>query len=239
MLMLVVLLVIAALALSGLLYAWTAWFQGYIYSEPARELYWRAPAAGAALALYLALWVLLDSRWPGEFQVFTQYASQKTSDPVPELKAVEQGASTPRAYRRVALGNGRFEYKSGDKALPGRVDKVIITEDGKEAVFEPERDAKGKYKAGANDYLIYRDARGRTMSEIALGQIVTAKGGGFWLNLFVNLLFGGVWFACLWLLLEFQWPHALVQAVVAWLVLVLFVVGPLLSYAERVATGTA
>ena len=57
-------------------------------------------------------------------------------------------------------------------------------------------------------------------------------------NLIVNLLYGGVWFACLWLLLRFQWPHALLQALVAWIVTLLFVVAPLLNYAEHVAKGT-
>ena len=35
----------------GFLFAWTLWFQAYIYTEPATQLWWRAPAAGTALAL--------------------------------------------------------------------------------------------------------------------------------------------------------------------------------------------
>src|SRR5262249_30731442 len=56
-LLLIYLLVFVALA--ALLWAGTAWFQGYIYNEPAEDLYWRAPAAAGAVTLFLAFWGFL------------------------------------------------------------------------------------------------------------------------------------------------------------------------------------
>ena len=65
MLGLIVVYVLAGLALAVLLWAGTLWFQGYIYSEPAGHLYWRAPAAGIALTLFLAVWGWVAYRAPG------------------------------------------------------------------------------------------------------------------------------------------------------------------------------
>src|SRR5215469_15735149 len=59
---LVVVLLVVFAVLSLLLAAWTLFFQGYIYSEPVEAIYWRAPAAGAALTLFLLIWMVLDYR---------------------------------------------------------------------------------------------------------------------------------------------------------------------------------
>jgi hypothetical protein len=234
--MLTVLLLVVALALAGLLYVWTAWFQGYIYESPAEELYWRAPAAAAAVTAFLALWVILDARWPGDFQVFTQFEGSKSSPPVPELEA-DSGDGELKKYKLVPQGKGRYVYtQSGQddgKALT-RPLKIVLTEGekkDKKAEFLPEmKDGKLVDKRG--DYLAYTEVGGqrRTMSEISLGVVTTSR--NFLVNLIVNLLFLGVWFVSVWLLLRFQWPHALIQAAVVWIVLLLFVVAPLLSYAE-------
>src|SRR5437868_4160523 len=46
----------------GFIFAWTFWFQSYIYTEPVSQLPWRAAATGTALALLLLIWVLVDYR---------------------------------------------------------------------------------------------------------------------------------------------------------------------------------
>src|SRR5262245_47590161 len=72
-------------ALIVLLYVGTTWFQGYIYNEPAEGLLWRAPAAGSALALFLALWCYLYHKSAdGNFERIFAFAPRKTVDfPVP------------------------------------------------------------------------------------------------------------------------------------------------------------
>ena len=47
------------------------------------------------------------------------------------------------------------------------------------------------------------------------------------------------WFACLWLLLRFQWPHALGLAVVLWLACTLLLWPVLQAQVRRTTTGTA
>jgi hypothetical protein len=54
------------------------------------------------------------------------------------------------------------------------------------------------------------------------------------MNLLLNFGFLAVWFLCLWLLLRFQWSHALGLAVVFWLVMVLIIMPMILKPAESV-----
>src|SRR5438132_1527757 len=87
---LVLLLVVLGLSLAVLLWAGTLWFQGYIYSEPVAQIYWRAPAAALALTLFMAVWCFLDYRSPGDYPGQIQFSTgdEKT---LPELWALRQG----------------------------------------------------------------------------------------------------------------------------------------------------
>jgi hypothetical protein len=234
-LMLLLLVLVTGLAVAGLLYVWTAWFQGYIYSEPAEQLYWRAPAAGGALGLFLLVWVLLDYRWPGSVQVLTQFSSSDTTKPYPKLKVYDNDLGKDVVYLSKPVGGDKVEYWTAppnSQKLKGEPEKITLLTDKDEevGVFE-------KQKAETGSYTQYRDKSGRTMSAFSLGQVTTFQTWRVVATVLVNLLYGGVWFVGLWLLLRFQWTHALIQAVVAWIVTLLFVVAPLLSYAERLAAG--
>ena len=55
--------------------------------------------------------------------------------------------------------------------------------------------------------------------------------GRFFVNMLLNFLHLAIWFVCLWLLLRFQWAHALGLALAIWLVMTLFVVPQLLTQA--------
>src|SRR5262249_16484404 len=68
--MLVLILLAVGFILSVLLWAWTLWFQAYIYEQATEGLEWRAPAAGGAVLLLLILWCLLVSRNPGVQPLF-------------------------------------------------------------------------------------------------------------------------------------------------------------------------
>jgi hypothetical protein len=54
-------------------------------------------------------------------------------------------------------------------------------------------------------------------------------------NLFFNFAHLAAWFLVLWLLLRFQWPHALGLAVVLWLLFTLAILPMMLDYAANVA----
>jgi hypothetical protein len=73
----------------------------------------------------------------------------------------------------------------------------------------------------------------------SVGQIGSFRWGAFFGNLLLNVLHLGVWFAVLWLLLRFQWPHALGLAVVFWLVMTLAVVPQILDHARSVSQKPA
>ncbi len=236
MLTLMLLLLLTGVVLSVLLAAWTIWYQGYIYSQPVEQIYWRAPAAGGAVMLYMMFWVFLNYAFPGSFRIFTEHSANRTTDYLPELKAVYQGKEA--TYKKVVTGPGRVEYRNGEQKLLTPLEKITIVEDEKESIFEPDRDEKGNVKKdlGAS-YLIYRDKQGRTMMNV--GQITTTQGGSVVANLIVNLLYIGVWFVVLWVVLNFQSAHALIQACVISVVMLLFVMAPFLTRAERLGEETA
>ena len=72
------------------------------------------------------------------------------------------------------------------------------------------------------------------MTDDTIGEISTTRYGILFCNLLLNFAHLLVWFLCLWLLLQFQWPHALGLALAFWLAFGL-AVWPVLR--ERVPMG--
>jgi hypothetical protein len=247
---LVAIVLVLWVVLTVLLSAWTLWFQGYIYNEATSGISWRGPAAGAAVMVIVVVWIFLDYRDPpGRFKTLFESSSTVDSKPFPELRV--PGKKGEDLYKLVpGTREYRLKGQPTGKVLPSRPERVIVMEGEERYVFEPERDAKGKFKMGtasssswlgsaATDELRYIDQKGRVMVESSLGQLSTFRGGRFIGNLFLNFFFLAVWFVVLWLLLRFQWAHALGQAVVFWGVMQLFVLPPVLTRAETVAKERA
>jgi hypothetical protein len=244
---LILLILLLWAVLTVLLSAWTLWFQGYIYNEPTSGISWRGPAAGSALTVVLAIWIFLDSRTPpGRFRPFLESSATVDSKPFPKLYIPREKGED--VYGLVP-GPGREYRLNGQptgKVLAKRPKQVVVIEDGERHIFEPERDAKGNFKtrsssssswlgSEASEDLRYVDDKGRVMLESSIGQLSTFRSGLFVGNLLLNFFFLAAWFAVLWLLLRFQWAHALGQAVVFWGVMLLFILPPVLTRAENVA----
>jgi hypothetical protein len=223
-----------------LLWAGTLWFQDYIYSEPAEGLAWRAPAAASVLALFLALCCLIDSRSTARYFSPIEFSASDVQT-FPELWAVRDGKKI-----RYTLGKderGRLVYLDNQrKPLPRPVDEVIVKEDGEEVVFKPELDDEGHYKREKVKSLIgpnlekplrYLDDHGRVMTEDRLGEISQFRWGVFLSFWFLNLLHLGLWFSCLWLLLRFQWSHALGLSLIFWLAMTTLMVTLVLPNVEH------
>jgi hypothetical protein len=229
---LVLLTLLLMFVLTVVLTGWTLWFQGYLYSEPADGILWRGPAAGGALTLFLVLWMALAYRAPGRYGALHEVSGSDTVE-FKELWVVNDEGK--EEHFRLGTRYG--------KQVPTRPAEVIVKEDGAKVSFKPERDADGKFKVrkigDVDEPLRYLDDRGRVMTEDQLGRVSVPRTGALLLNLLLNFLHLGAWFACLWLLLRFQWPHALGLAVAFWLVTTLFVVPPVLSKAEAVAAQRA
>jgi hypothetical protein len=223
--------VLVWLVLMVFLAVWTAWFQAYIYSQPVAGLIWRAPAAGSAVALVLVIWCWLDyGPPPGKYPALF-YSPAEETEPYKELWGVKGGRKT--LYKREKDAAGRYEYRdNAKKPLPSHLDGIIVKEDGEEVLFKPELDDQGKFKIERGQYLRYIDPNGRVMSEAAMGQLSAARWGLIIGNLVLNFVHLLVWVACLWLLLEFQWWHAVGQAVVCWLVMSLFIMPMVLGKVE-------
>ena len=73
----------------------------------------------------------------------------------------------------------------------------------------------------------------RYMEETYPGQVTTYHSGWLVVELLLHLGLLIVWFLCMWLLLRFQWSHAVGLAVVAWLISI-FVLPMILTPAENV-----
>ncbi len=107
-------------------------------------------------------------------------------------------------------------------------------------IFKPDLDPKKKtFKTATGLSLKYHDSKGRTMTEGDFGRITVYRAGNLVMNLLLNFLHLGLWFAVLWLVLEFRFWHALGMALVAWVALTLFVLPPTLNKAEEIAAKQA
>ncbi|MGH7174471.1 MAG: hypothetical protein ACRELG_29745, partial [Gemmataceae bacterium] len=240
MLSLFLILLVVFVVLSLLLAAWTLFFQAYIYSEAVSAIYWRAPAASAALTLFLLIWIVFDYRSiddptkEGRYHPLHDFSARETEtyDKITILNQDRKKVSYTRKQQ-----NNRYVYlNKNNKALPERPLEIIVTDtDGQEHVFKPNTDAKGKFQPENGQLRYYEDGdpNKRYMVDSAIGQITIYHVGWLLLTLILNFGFLIVWFVCLWLLLRFQWPHALGLAFVAWLIS-LFVLPMILSQAEKV-----
>jgi hypothetical protein len=244
-LLIIGLIVLLWLVLMGFLFAWTLWFQAYIYTEPVGQLWWRAPAAGTALALFLVLWIAVDyravkndpdARYPyGPIQEMPVAAT--TPKPFDKLY-VPLDENTEVEFTRQTEFDGQktgHSYRHGRDVMKGRPPKIIVVENDQKVVFEPDHDAKGQFKAERGQPLFYRDSKGRALREGTFDPEPSYRVFPVLLGLFLNGTFFALWFVCLWLLLRFQMWHALGLAVVLYVVMLLFVIGPVMSRAEDVA----
>jgi hypothetical protein len=238
------LLLLTWASLVVLLWAGTLWFQEYIYSEPAEGIFWRAPAAATALALFLVFWCFIYSRSPNRYGSLTEFSASEVQS-FPEVWAVKDGKKVH--YTSTKDERGRSNYIDNQKKpLPRPVHEIIVKENGDEVVFKPERDEEGHYKREKVKSLIgpnlekplrYLDDRGRVMTEDRLGELSRFRWGVFFAYSFLNVFHLGLWFICLWLLLRFQWSHALGLSVIFWLAMTILIGFVLLKNVKDTSKG--
>jgi hypothetical protein len=228
-------------AVTALFWAGTLFFQAYIYSEPVADLYWRAPLAAFALSLFLGFWCMLAYRNPGRYSgSFLEFSASEVEQ-YDKFVSVKNGKETVYTARRNSQGN--LEYRSPNgrpwnrSDADGIVEAIIVEEkDGTKSRFEAELTPDRKFKAGPGQEERYVEVggRGRVMTDQYIGRVYTERRGREFAYILLNLAHLADWFLCLWLLLRFQWSHALGLAVVLWLVMMLAVF-PLLAARTKAA----
>jgi hypothetical protein len=250
MLLLALVLLLVAFVLSVLFWVGSLWFQAYIYESPSEGLAWRGPAAGAALAAFLALWCLLDYRtgfvqatvakvpfdtwW--DFTITATYPRQ----PVKRFWSVkkdQEGKEKVTEYvqhRTGGLGSGLQYVDPQNNNLPwsregsGIVRAVILEEDGQKVRFNAQL-TDGKFKDEPARYVEEGGTRSITEEDVKRGQLTETYPLRLVVYLVLNVLHLGLWFVCLWLLLRYQWTHALGLGVVLFVATSLLVFPLLMS----------
>jgi hypothetical protein len=241
---LIVLLIAAGVAV--LAAAGTLLIQGYLYNEPVGGMSWRAPAVGAVAGLFFGLWCWIEAKAPGRYDVlwnfspresqeFDQFWSERTTGPT----------KTEILYRKERDNRGRVEYRDADgrpwrRSDNGIMTAIIVEEDGRKTRFEAPLNPDGTFKLVPNEPMQYMEVGGsRAMSEVALGQVTRTRSSLLWANLLLNLAHLLVWFLAFWLLLQFQWSHALGLAAIFWLIFSLTIWPVLQGYVRSANTRTA
>jgi hypothetical protein len=251
---LLLILLLIGVVVSVLLWVGSAWLQGYVYSEPSQGLAWRAPAAGAAVMVFLALWCFLDYRLADPaaedlpFDTLWNFSPTETYPPKPwpYFWSVKNGKETEYRRQESAQAGGGARYLDPATRQPwsresnGLVQAVIIPEGDQKVRFDLDLPG-GKFKPGEPARYKEDDGQHRVLTEndVEAGQMSRFRFGLLLGNVVLNLLHVGVWFACLWLLLRFQWPHALGLAVVLWVVMMFAVFPPLLFQTKQAVKAGA
>jgi hypothetical protein len=239
-------LLIVGVTLMVILWAGTAFLQGYFYTEVSSSIFWQAPAAAAALTLFYALWCLLnynaaESR-PGFLPYDTIFrfsqVEYKAKEPPLKIWVLTKGKTEKVLFELIKRADPvigtTYEYQhkrvGGNLRWPRDVVALIVPEDGQDVRYDPEPAGEG-----ANRRFVSPDGWAIVEYETGPAHPPEKARFGLWLvNVFLNLFHFGLWFVCLWLLLRFQWGHAFGLAIVMWLVMTVFAVPMML-----VQTGDA
>lgn len=236
MLNLILLFLLIFAVLSVLLGVGTVWFQGYIYSEPVEQVFWRAPTAALALTLFMAFWSFLEAKNPTRFETLFNF-SPRDDRSWDEFLAIKGQEKVVYRKRKDSRGHVVYKDESG-RDLMTHPDAIIVKDDGTDITFKAEKDEKGRYKIETGQSLRLLDEQGRVMTEDQPGLVSRFRWSLLFVNVFVNFLFLVVWFLTVWLLLRFQWTHALGLAVFFWLTVILTMMPMLLIRARGDSVST-
>jgi hypothetical protein len=229
------------LAVAVILWAVALFLQGYLYSEPVEQVYWRAPLAGFIMALFVGLWCSFDYKNPGRYGSIFDVSAASDDVKFDRFWSVRNGQEILYTLKKDSRGRGEYFDANGKRwnrrSTDGIMEAIIVEDkEGQKIRFNAERTADGSFKVDDQDVVRYveKDGKHRVMRDIFIGSLSEARSGVTAANLFLNFFHVVTWFLCLWLLLRFQWGHALGLACVAWLVLTFFL-PPLFKKTEDLA----
>jgi hypothetical protein len=212
---LILTLVLILLSLIVFFWVGSLFIQGYFYEGPTADLYWRAPAAAAAVTLFLAFFCLLAKK----FDVNTLFNFTSGSEkPFDSFNSIRNGKETHyvKDKRKGAFVDDQGKaWRWNDSE--GVVDTIIVVEGDQRLIFKADLAPGGKPKDAGKPVQFLEEGRtGRYIAADELGIIAKAQGGRTFMMVFINLVHFAVWFLVIWLLLEYQWPHAFLLALPFW-----------------------
>jgi hypothetical protein len=222
---LLLMFVLVTAVLAVFLWAGTLFLQGYIYTEPVKDLHWRAPAAAGALGLFLVIWCALDAADPGQLDTLFSFSNQKISH-FKEFKSRTRGSKEAVTFSKKGSTFQNGQSVSWKPVMENRIVESVTVklEDGEEIDFKARLNAKGNFERREGDRQTlarYEEVGGsRTLTSDDLerrGELTTYLTGALIANWLLNLFHLALWFGCLWVLLNYQWAHALGLAVAIWL----------------------
>ena len=238
------------LGLVVLFWSGTSLAQGYFYDSPTDGLAWRAPTAAAVLTLFLAVWCTIEYVSPHSTDALHEFSSERVTE-VNKLWSVRRGETGEEKeipYERQKIGPNQTEFVDASRSRwarskSGMMVAIIIEEkqgdEVKRTRFNAEmKDGKFAQKEarGIQQPLRYEEEDGnRFMVEQGMGRIISYRKGKLFGNILINLVHFALWFAVLWPILRFQWPHALGFGFICWLAVTLALV-PFLLDRSRTAS---
>jgi hypothetical protein len=236
-------LLVVTVSLMVLFWVGTLFLQSWIYTEATPGLAWQAPAAGAVMGGFFSLWCLLIAKSPDAnpsdipYDALHRFSARvdMVKKPVPELWAVKKNEEKVKYVAKAFadLGQTKYEYRDSKTQRPWNpsgVKAIELTHDGVQYRFEPSETETGAYPIFVSD----TGWRLRVFDSGPTGIPEIFRTGRFLANLLLNFLHLALWFVCLWLLVRFQWSHALGFAFCLWLLFTLALLPLMLDYAARV-----
>jgi hypothetical protein len=142
------------------------------------------------------------------------------------LYQLRRGTATPTETQY--LDSQQKVFPKGMKI----VEALVVKEEG------PDGPREATFKADRATRRYVEEVGPRYMTDEQLGWIYTPQRGLAWAVAAINLAHLLVWFLALWLLLRFQWGHALGLAFVLWIAMTLVIVPMLLDRTPRKADST-
>lgn len=241
MLNLWLLLLVVSVTLIVIFWVGALFLQSYFYTMPSQQLHWQAPAAGILLGAFLAWWCFAVANSPESRPDNIPYNAilfhvrvDMAKEPVKELWAVKKNGEKTR-YQRHRIDQIRWVYKDSSSVQRpwngNGVTAIEIEHDGEKYRFDETKTETGAYPQFANE----KGWKMRIYESGPTGIPDRFHAGRLFANLFFNGMHLAMWFLCLWLLLRFQWSHALLIAFCMWLLFSLAVLPMMLNHAASVA----
>lgn len=216
-----VLIVLVYPVLAAVLFVISRFIQTSFYETVAKGLWWRALVGAGIIWVVGLVWPSLINlsggiRWPIDFDdIFFLHAPDTPSVTFRELRVPDEATGREITYRRALVG-GTVQFRDEQNRPMPQTPPVVIAvpEEGDAIRWEVVRDEDG-YIDRSQGTAFYQNPEGRRIPESAFftGIEATSGYGQFFLTLFGDLVLFAAWFLTLWLVMQFQWTHALLIAV--------------------------